>query len=591
VSAAKRKFISVVEQARATTARSTLDLLTLPWPFSQVQLLSANEFVRHVEDRRIGALGGWKLDLSGFEDLHRTGVLVPFYRVRLFDPDPEQAIDVAASRTLYRIGSTVTNELYRGAAEGRVTDPANEPFEPWPSIWRRHLWPTYDSAYLYSYHQLLGLRRARTIVGSLQSHHHDHSMTWLEDEDVPDHQTLANCRSWRGLAVVLSALDTTYWPGIMQTVSFGLDEWREHRLAFEPGTTLQWLGVSVDDVAGAADQLRYGANFEDVLGDFYDIVRRAKPKAWSTMRGPALTTMDDRVAAEVLHRTVEEINADSPTPAYPEPLAHQWLGARPISLDATLNDIHLSPHPSLVVAVEGETEQLLLPRVFALLGIRDDPTFIRTECFGGTDKDLSLLARFAAAPQLGADHGRLVLLDRPVTRFLVLTDAENKYRDATERRRQRLLLLNSITAAVPNDLKADLYQYGRLARIVEIRTWGKYPFEFAHFTDEQLADGILSVTTRHHPGGRTALVTAIRQQRTVDPSPNISDAWRHSGVSKLQLAEALWTRLEKRIKRAIGAVDQGPPIMAAALRAYELASLSYGRSTVLRRRRWRPPKA
>jgi hypothetical protein len=200
-----------------------LDLLTLPWPFSQVQLLSANEFVRHVEDRRIGALGGWKLDLSGFEDLHRTGVLVPFYRVRLFDPDPEQAIDVAASRTLYRIGSTVTNELYRGAAEGRVTDPANEPFEPWPSIWRRHLWPTYDSAYLYSYHQLLGLRRARTIVGSLQSHHHDHSMTWLEDEDVPDHQTLANCRSWRGLAVVLSALDTTYWPGIMQTVSFGLD--------------------------------------------------------------------------------------------------------------------------------------------------------------------------------------------------------------------------------------------------------------------------------------------------------------------------------------------------------------------------------
>jgi hypothetical protein len=61
------------------------------------------------------------------------------------------------------------------------------------------LWPSNDWAFVYSYHQLLGLRRARTIVGMLHPRHHkDHRTTWhLAEEDLPEEQALTNCASWR----------------------------------------------------------------------------------------------------------------------------------------------------------------------------------------------------------------------------------------------------------------------------------------------------------------------------------------------------------------------------------------------------------
>jgi hypothetical protein len=72
------------------------------------------------------------------------------------------------------------------------------------------------------------------------------------------------------------------------------------------------------------------------------------------------------------------------------------LSARPSSLDAVLTDLHVSPHPSVVVGVEGATELKLVPRVAELLGVTLDPTWIQIEEFGGTTKDLSLLAQYAA---------------------------------------------------------------------------------------------------------------------------------------------------------------------------------------------------
>ncbi len=62
-----------------------------------------------------------------------------------------------------------------------------------------------------------------------------------------------------------------------------------------------------------------------------------------------------------------------------------------------------------------------------LPGITLDPAWIQVEEFGGTKKDLALPARYAARPLLGEDRGDYVMLDRPPTRFLILTDAENKY--------------------------------------------------------------------------------------------------------------------------------------------------------------------
>jgi hypothetical protein len=184
--------------------------------------------------------------------------------------------------------------------------------------------------------------------------------------------------------------------------------------------------------------------------------------------------MDRRLAADILDRYADDVAPGRPT--YTPGLSQQGLRDRPDSLDAALTDLRLSPFPALVLGLEGATEWELVPRVLELLGIRKDRDFIQLVDFGGTTKDLSLLARYAAEPVLGRDYGTGVALDRPLTRFLVLTDAENKYRTVADRRYQRKLLLDSLTVNVPPDLRHDLYIDRKKDRVVEIKTWGRLPF-------------------------------------------------------------------------------------------------------------------
>jgi hypothetical protein len=440
------RFTTSVVKATAATHRSSLDLLGLPWPFSQTGLLTREDFVREADHRRIRMAGGWRLDVSGLEELHRQGLVVPFFRVDLADGGPERAIDVTESLTARHIHTTLIAQLYIGAAEGRVADPAAEVFQLWPTERRRALWPSVDSGYLYSQHQLLALTQVRSLVAALgpRRRRDSRELRWkLEESDQPDEDALDALRSWRSLAITLSALDTFYWPYITRRISHSAELWRSARLAFDPAATLRWLDLTVDRIEDQADQLRGWAHSQDVLGDFYDLVRRADSKAWETLRGGALTTMDLRMAAETLDRFAADVRGDPVRQqAVSVPLSRQGLGARPRSLDAALTLLRLSPHPALVVGVEGATEMLLVPRVMELLGIELDPSWIRVEDFGGTDRDLSLLARYASQPLLGEDRGDHVVLDRPPTRFLVMTDAEHRYRTLSDRWRQRKLLLD-----------------------------------------------------------------------------------------------------------------------------------------------------
>jgi hypothetical protein len=224
-----------------------------------------------------------------------------------------------------------------------------------------------------------------------------------------------------------------------------------------------------------------------------------------------------------------------------------------------------------------------------LLGLQWDRNRIAIIDFGGTDKDLSLLARYAGEPVLGRDFGRGVVLDRPLTRFLVMTDAENKYTRPEDRRYQRRLLLDSLTQNVPEDLRADYYANTRRGRIVDIWTWGRrQPFEFAHFTDQELADAMLSTANTPYPNGRPRLIQGLNMQRTRNSNPDVGDVfWRNSGLKKTTLADALWPVLERKINAAIQRGQQGPSVMQACLRAYEMLTVSEGQPVMLRRRQSR----
>jgi hypothetical protein len=504
-------------------------------------------------------------------------------------------MDISSSLTPKNVHSTLVTELYVAVQEGRAIDPAVAGFEPWPKDRRRNLWPSVDSGYLYTRHQLLGLAAAMPLLRELKPRRSEQGISWyLDDDALPNARTVAALSSWRSLAITLAALDTYYWPQITHSLSGDFASWQQLLRAHDPAQTLAWLGVSFEQVERQISSLLGAASFRDDTGDFYELIRRAKAEAWKSLRGDAAVAMDYRLAADILIRFAEELNPGSDyAGAEHSGLSQQGLSARPESLDAALTNLHLSPFPALVLGVEGETEYRLVPRVLDLLGITFNRNRIVVVDYGGSG-DLKLLARYAVEPVLGRDFGHCVALDRPLTRFLVLADAENNYKTAAGRRKQRRLLLESLTKNVPKDLRSNYYINTRRGRIVEIRTWGKLPFEFAHFTNRELADAMLSIAKAPHPQGRAQLINDLSRQRK-HQAPDVSRVyrdfkWPGSGLSKPTLADSLWPVLERKIQDAIQRGTSGPPVMQACVRAYEMAAVSEKVSIVLRRRRWRPRK-
>ncbi len=372
-----------VQLAFAATERSTLDLLRLPFPFSQVALLQPSEFVTAVRDRRITMGSGRELDEGGLQEMHRRRILVPFYCVSIADEPTGKPIDVAHSLTAQHVHGTIVEQLYAAAEDGRLTDPATEPYSPWSSTRVRALWPTEDRGYLYSYHQLLALERARSFVRRLRPRDVGGlGQPWLlPEEDLPDEAAQHSLDSWRALAVTLAALDTRAWPHITKVVHHSAGVWRASTTAQDPKTLAGWLGVTATQLRTQSEQLRTDAGFRDVLGDFYDLVRRGKPQAWESLRGDARCVMDDRMGAEILDRFATELDPGSVDATagvpFPESLSRQRLSTRDRSLDGALTDLHLSPHPPLVVAVEGKTEMTIFPKVMEVLGITLDPSRIQ----------------------------------------------------------------------------------------------------------------------------------------------------------------------------------------------------------------------
>src|SRR5206468_1680293 len=112
-----------------------------------------------------------------------------------------------------------------------------------------------------------------------------HAVRRLDPGATPDDQELATLATWRSLAIVLSALDTRVWPYITRRVHHDVDAWRMSRLAMSATDLLAWLGTPPDTIRQEAERLLIDSSFDDVLGDFYDIVRRAKPTAWASLRG------------------------------------------------------------------------------------------------------------------------------------------------------------------------------------------------------------------------------------------------------------------------------------------------------------------
>jgi hypothetical protein len=476
---------------------------------------------------------------------------------------------------------------------GRVRDPAVEPYRSRlrfdgrrPSDPRRWI-----NGLIYSQWQLLAVPdlkqrvAKRRIVGSRKRRR----------PVLPELTSWGKPRAdaFRRWALILTALETRYLPTIdpewINLTNAEVDQWEEYRVDYDPPSVASLLGVTGDEVRAHAEHLLLRAHRLDPTGDWSQLIRRAPRRTWKSLMGDALAAMDHRLAAEVLLLFYEDLAVreqvaglpDLPSTAW-HPLHERISAGRSEHLDALLARLGVSPHPGVILVVEGETEELLVPRVFDQLERRRTPDLVRILCMRGADRDLALVAAAAAAPLLGQRRGDGYDMIRPPTRLVIAVDQDRKWdseEKVTRERRKIIAEMERVVAAQGAQLSAD-----DLETLIVVHRWPGKCFEYAHFTDDELATAIMKI----HPdcGGLTpgaliARIAAIRARGS-----DIKDVWDAGWIpkpTKPQLAEALWPVLKANIDDARWSETKPIPMVAEVVHAtYLLAQQSTYGSYVIR---------
>lgn len=205
------------------------------------------------------------------------------------------------------------------------------------------------------------------------------------------------------------------------------------------------------------------------------------------------------------------------------------------------------------------------------------------------NRDLDLLVRHEVGPRLGDEHGDIVLLARPPTRVLVAVDPEQRFATKPKQRAERDKLVRRLHESLPPGVRSaeSLEEMGSL---VEITTWGTVPWEFANFTDAELATAIMECVTLPAGMTRRDLVAALKTERAVgrtnrNRSPNVEkicQAWPQK-FTKVALAEALWPRLQVKVRREVASGKRlRLPAARVGLKALQMALQSDRRHVALR---------
>lgn len=568
-----------------------LQLLGLPLAFTQNALLSPDEFVKRASER----------DMPMFREqlyeLHRRRALVPLLRIVRRPTGASKLIPVAASAADgYQHYRSPIALVIAAAEQGYLTDPGVIPYRRWdaglplPTNGRIHRYPSV----FYSPYQLLALRPLQGLIREMTgSKAADGRVTFSLGPLTKDEaEALDGCRQ---LSILLSALDMHYLPRILWTAHQG-GIWEKEDPRFDIATRLDMFGLAPETLAATAEVLLSQARFHDPLGPWYELVRQAHPATWSEFRGPALMAMDYRISAEILLRALDDLGrGDLSTPPprtgrmYGTTLDDR-LRAEPERLDEILSSRGLSPQPAVLLVLEGETEMMLMPRVLAeIYGKPVPPTLIEPVEMKTIDRDLDLLVRHEAGPRLGDDHGDLVLLARPPTRVLVAVDPERRFATKAKQRKEREKLVRRLYESLPVSLRStqSLRQVDALVHVV---TWGTVPWEFANFTDAELAGAITKCAAL--PPGMTHrdLVAALKAERAVGKtnssrSPNVEAICRSwpDRFRKLELAEELWPCLKVKVNREITSGERlRVPAARVGVRALQMATESARRNVALR---------
>jgi hypothetical protein len=552
-----------------------------PWVFTQQDPLSTSEFCQEAAKRRVS------LREEQLPDLWRVGALAPFIEIRsrpLHPGSPPKLGEAVVG------GSWRVRELQRAVESGRLADPVQLGFRPQLRFHRpdaahrnnRSWW----NGLLYSRWQLLGLYDLRHLPsqGKWKRRPDENLGTW-RSRTLDAWETAIAERS-RQLVALLVALEARYLPvlerGWLHIRNATNEQWDTFVQHFDPAAALATLNRDPADLLRSADILLFGARRCDPLGhNWSELMRRAPQRTLDDLSGDALVALDHRIAAEILLLCYEDLAARGAVAPLTEryDLFHterERISYRPRSLDTNLSRLGLSPHPGVILVVEGETEEDFVPLVRDRIPIPGQAEVIQSVVLRGIRRDLTKLAAFASAPLLGEkmppqNQGEAWVTVKPPTRLMVVVDPDAPYDSPENVEAQRRLIVEEIIAVVraqgvepnPDDIDS----------LVSVKTWSESCFEFAHFTDDELAEALLHVHPHCDGWDKARLVAALRAQR--DHGWDIKNAWKNWGSpepSKKALARELWPVLRSKLDAAASDPTADlPPIAEALISAFREA--------------------
>jgi hypothetical protein len=518
-----------------------LDLPTLEYAFSQQALLTADQFVKEATRR------GHPITLGHLEAYHRTGVLIPVFRAKRM-PWPVNH------------GQGHSGLLPMHGA-GLLVDPRSEPFRPWSRYFELGRHWTWSSRWVYSPYQLLALHR----IDRLMTLGKPRFAKWA-GAHYPWATRVGSGEIVEPLLIVaLTSVERRYLPALQQSLHLPIggsqpwnlkaeeyDNWARHWNAPEE---LIRLGCDAARILDAARHLLIEAGF-DPLRKWLPVVRQATFKAWDSLAGDARLAIDFRLAAELLLRFYSDLTKAHVAPPLPEipgmvsdPLAERLVRDR-ATLDADLTDFGLSPHPVLILVLEGKSEMVLIPAAMRAAGFTISRNGIQVIDGQGTTRDFTPFIVPMAAPDVTAFSGDpdYVMLTRPPTRVLVATDPEGSFSDA-KREKTRRSYVTAIATAMEKTQGVETPE-DELDTLVSTFTWGRFCMEYSCFTDLELASAITRLKRAGDAPVTVAEVAAARSSD--DPNGRLRSLLdRGTTVKKPDLALALVPLVELEVRTAL----------------------------------------
>jgi hypothetical protein len=326
------------------------------------------------------------------------------------------------------------------------------------------------------------------------------------------------------------------------------------------------------------------------------LIRHASHTAWSKLRGEPLDCHWLRVAAEVLLLTYEDLAASGQLEPLPDISGSTWwtalhdrlgrTGSHVEPLERVLGQFGLSPHPRVLILVEGETELNHLPNLLAQFGL-DRPEQVRVQQTEGSSVNPRLLARYVITPRIGQKLGDTWQLRATPTALVIAMDPEGLWATSEKRDLQSKRIMQAIREEVER-------QDGKIGDtdldvLVDIRVWDEQlSYELANFSDDELVPVIARLATG--PLAANAASDAwqeecrhklqdIRQQEHA----NIDRVIGPLRITKPVLAEALWPTLLAKCEGELERDQVMTPVLRIALEAQRLFTQLSGAGYVLSR--------